>query len=84
MSGWRIVSGQTLHHRCWDGMAVLYNDLSGATHQLSEQALALLLDLRDDLLSSDDLADPALADLLDNLRSLDLIEARMAPGIEPV
>lgn len=75
MTGWRIVPGQTLRHRCWDGLAVLYNDLSGATHQLAEPALALLLDLRDGLVTDDELADPALADLLNNLRSLDLIEA---------
>ena len=75
MTLWRIVPGQRLQHRCWDSMAVLYNDLSGATHQLSEPALALLLDLRDDLVTADELADPALTPLLDNLRSLDLIEA---------
>jgi hypothetical protein len=75
MAGWRIVPGQTLRHRCWDSTAVLYNDLSGATHQLSEPALALLLDLRDGLIADDELADPALAELLDKLRSLDLIEA---------
>lgn len=75
MAGWRIVPGQVLRHRCWDGTAVLYNDLSGATHQLAEPALALLLDLRDGLVTDDELADPALAGLLDNLRSLDLIEA---------
>jgi hypothetical protein len=78
MKGWRIVPGQRLHHRCWDSTAVLYNDLSGATHQLSEPALALLLDLRDGLIADDELAnpaDPALAELLDNLRQLDLIEA---------
>ncbi|GGZ09008.1 hypothetical protein ACFFTM_24175 [Pseudoduganella plicata] len=75
MKGWRIVAGQRLRHRCWDSTAVLYNDLSGATHQLSEPALALLLDLRDGLIADAELADPALAELLDNLRHLDLIEA---------
>ena len=74
MLAWRIVPGQALQHRCWDDVAVLYNDLSGATHQLAEPALALLLDLRDDLLDADDLADPALAGLLENLQQLDLIE----------
>ncbi|GGC17008.1 hypothetical protein [Pseudoduganella buxea] len=53
---------------------MLYNDLSGATHQLDEAALALLLDLRDGLLGAGDLADPALLPLLDSLRQLDLIE----------
>lgn len=74
MAAWRIVPGQVLRHRCWDGTAVLYNDLSGATHQLDEAALALLLDLRDGLLAAADLADPALLPLLDSLRQLDLIE----------
>jgi hypothetical protein len=74
MGGWRIVPGQALRHRCWDGSAVLYNDLSGATHQVSDAALAFLLDLRDGLLSPQELADPAIDELRDSLRQLDLIE----------
>jgi PqqD family protein of HPr-rel-A system len=39
---WRLVPGQRLLYRCWDGECVLYNDLSGDTHLLDEFALALL------------------------------------------
>lgn len=45
--------GQTLRRREWDGEAVLFNDLSGATHLLSPVALWLLERLEaapDDLL----------------------------------
>ena len=74
MSGWRIVPGQKLIHRCWGDSAVLYNDISGATHQLSVETLALLLDLQDGLLGNEELTDPALGDVLDSLHHLDLIE----------
>ncbi|QOL50966.1 HPr-rel-A system PqqD family peptide chaperone [Massilia litorea] len=43
---WRLVSGQRLRYRCWDGECVLYNDLSGDTHLLDEFALALLAQLQ--------------------------------------
>jgi hypothetical protein len=74
MGGWRIVPGQSLRHRCWDGSAVLYNDLSGATHQVSDAALSFLLDLRDGLIGAEVLADPVNGELLDSLCQLDLIE----------
>lgn len=35
-------AGQSLRRREWDGEAVLFNDLSGATHLLSPVALWLL------------------------------------------
>ena len=38
--------GQSLAYRCWDDEAVLYNDLSGATHLLGPAALCLLETLR--------------------------------------
>ncbi len=43
---WRLVPGQRLQYRCWDGECVLYNDLSGDTHLLDEFALALLEQLQ--------------------------------------
>lgn len=72
---WRLVAGQSLLHRGWDGAWVLYNDLSGDTHLLSDDALALLLALRDGDIDADELAAPELADLLASLRQLDLIES---------
>lgn len=43
---WRLVNGQCLRYRCWDDEAVLYNDLSGATHLLGPAALCVLEALR--------------------------------------
>lgn len=37
-----MTEGQCLRRREWDGEAVLFNDLSGATHLLSPVALWLL------------------------------------------
>jgi len=71
---WRLVPGQALRHRGWDTDCVLYNDLSGDTHLLSGEAMALLLALRDGDVTADELAAPELADLLASLRGLDLIE----------
>ena len=39
---WRVVPGQSLACHEWDGEAVLFNSLSGATHLLSPVALWLL------------------------------------------
>lgn len=39
---WRLTPGQSLAWRAWDGECVLYNDLSGDTHLLTEDALLLL------------------------------------------
>lgn len=36
------MAGQTLERREWDGEAVLFNDLTGATHLLSSTALWVL------------------------------------------
>jgi PqqD family protein of HPr-rel-A system len=73
-SCWRIVPGQALLHRGWDGACVLYNDLSGDTHLLSDDAMRLLLALRDGDVNADELAAPELADMLATLRQLHLIE----------
>lgn len=43
---WRVIPGQALVYRCWDDEAVLYNDLSGATHLLGAAAICLLEALR--------------------------------------
>lgn len=43
---WRLMHGQSLRYRCWDDDAVLYNDLSGATHLLGPAALCVLEALR--------------------------------------
>lgn len=87
---WRLVIGQRLQYRCWDGECVLYNDLSGDTHLLDELALALLTKLQAAPRSADQLAaefdfdpDPAAEDedgaaflntLLDDLAALQLVE----------
>ncbi len=87
---WRVIPGQSLRYRQWDGddEAVLYNDLSGATHLLGPAALCLLDTLRtapaDEaalaaaLRSGFEVDEAALAGelafLLDSLVRLDLIE----------
>jgi PqqD family protein of HPr-rel-A system len=43
---WRVVPGQSLVFREWDGEAVLYNDLSGNTHLLDGGAIEVLQALR--------------------------------------
>jgi len=43
---WRVVPGQSLAFREWDGEAVLYNDLSGGTHLLDGGAVEVLQALR--------------------------------------
>lgn len=39
---WRVIPGQLLAFREWDGEAVLYNDLSGGTHLLDGMAIDVL------------------------------------------
>ncbi len=39
---WRVIPGQSLAFREWDGEAVLYNDLSGSTHLLDGGAIEVL------------------------------------------
>lgn len=43
---WHVVPGQSLAFREWDGVAVLYNDLSGNTHLLDGAAIEVLEALR--------------------------------------
>ena len=86
---WRLVSGQRMLYRCWDGECVLYNDLSGDTHLLDEFTLALLAQLQAAPQDAAQLAaafgfdsgsgahDDAvmLLDALDDLAALHLVEA---------
>lgn len=85
---WRVIPGQMLVYRCWDDDAVLYNDLTGATHLLGPAALCVLDALRAApadtgalscaILAEFDIDADALADelasVLDSLARLDLIE----------
>lgn len=87
---WRLAPGQRLRRRHWQGESVLYNDLSGDTHLLDEAAIHVLLALQPGPATQRALAagvraefagddgevdDAAVADLLDGLRALVLIEA---------
>lgn len=86
---WRLVPGQRLQYRCWDGECVLYNDLSGDTHLLDEFALALLEQLQaapqaaaqlasafdlDDMSEGDDDGVAMLQAMLDDLAALHLVD----------
>lgn len=44
---WRLAPGQLLQRHSWEGEHVVFNNLSGDTHLLDEEALGLLLDLLD-------------------------------------
>jgi PqqD family protein of HPr-rel-A system len=70
----RVTPGQTLRHRRWSGECVLYNDLSGDTHLLGEQAIDLLLALQ---ANPSEIAEPDedMLALLAELEALALIEA---------
>ncbi|MDQ1830131.1 HPr-rel-A system PqqD family peptide chaperone [Massilia scottii] len=81
---WHVLPGQSLRYHSWDQEAVLFNDLSGDTHLLDADALALLLAVKGgaaDLaalrlaLDAGDEADPALLALLEQLAGISLIAA---------
>lgn len=86
---WRVVPGQLLAFREWEGEAVLYNDLSGNTHLLDGGAVEVLLALRAEPLDAATLAArladrfdaggdalaTAIEDMLNDLAGLDLVEA---------
>ncbi|CUI06511.1 HPr-rel-A system PqqD family peptide chaperone [Massilia antarctica] len=83
-STWHVLPGQSLRHHSWDQEAVLFNDLSGDTHLLDADALAVLLAVQGgacDLaalrqaLDAGDEAEPALQALLAQLASISLIAA---------
>jgi PqqD family protein of HPr-rel-A system len=86
---WRVVPGQLLAFREWDGEAVLYNDLSGNTHLLDGGAIDVLQALRSGPADAatlaarlashvdadgDDLS-AVIEDIVTRLASLDLVEA---------
>jgi PqqD family protein of HPr-rel-A system len=86
---WRVVPGQSLAFREWDGEAVLYNDLSGNTHLLDGGAVDILQALRHapadapalaSVLAGRFDADPTelssmIEEVLADLAGLDLVEA---------
>lgn len=84
---WRVIPGQQLRHRSWDGEDfVLYNNLSGDTHLLDAAAIEVLIALQRGAadaaglaatLQLDRGADSAamLAGLLAELRTLSLVDA---------
>lgn len=72
---WRIVPGQALRSRGWDGQHVLYNEVSGATHLLDDATLELLHAVRDGALTAADWQDPELQQLLEELSRSYLVEA---------
>lgn len=86
---WRIAPGQQLAARGWEDEFVLFNNLSGDTHLLDADSMALLEQLQlapasidaltvafgSDLLPEDIVELPAtLATMLDQLTSLNLVE----------
>lgn len=80
---WKLIEGQTLEHRGWDGEFVVYNDLSGDTHLFGVDAMHLLLHLRTGPADEDGLATAlgidagdmqALSLTLSELQDLSLIE----------
>jgi PqqD family protein of HPr-rel-A system len=85
---WRVIPGQRLAFREWDGEAVLYNDLSGNTHLLDGAAIDVLQSLHAEPCAAATLAArladsfdagaaallPDIEDLLTALAKLDLIE----------
>ena len=83
---WRVIPGQQLRHRSWDGEEfVLYNNLSGDTHLLDAAAIEVLSALRPGAADAARLAaalqlddDPGSAAMLDallaELRKLSLVE----------
>lgn len=66
-----MADGQRLKRREWDGEAVLFNDLSGATHLLSPTAVWLLERLAE---APDDV--PGLAAALEAVLTAELAEER--------
>ncbi|MDM5176063.1 HPr-rel-A system PqqD family peptide chaperone [Massilia sp. DJPM01] len=83
---WHVLPGQSLRYRSWDQEAVLFNDLSGDTHLLDADALAVLLAVRAGAHSvaalrlalgaaDEEDADGALQALLDQLAGIALIAA---------
>lgn len=80
---WKLIDGQTLGCRGWDDEFVVYNDVTGDTHLLGQDAMQLLLRLREAPADEETLAQAlrvepdereGLALTLDELAGLALIE----------
>jgi PqqD family protein of HPr-rel-A system len=77
---WRLTPGQSLRHCGWDGEHLVYNDISGNTHLLTETALHLLLALQQQMRPQAALAplaglpDDAVEALLADLEALSMVE----------
>lgn len=78
---WRLVSGQRLARRAWEGEAVLFNDVTGATHLLAGVALWVLERLQAAPADAPALA-RALNAALDGEAEAD-VEADVEPDVEP-
>jgi PqqD family protein of HPr-rel-A system len=79
---WQVTPGQLLAHCGWDDEFVVYNDLSGDTHLIGGDAMAVLLCLQEGVRDEQALRaaleappDAALDGLLAELSALALIEA---------
>lgn len=91
---WRIAPGQQLLSRCWDDEYVVFNSLSGDTHLLDSDSMAVLDRLRlspasiatlstqfsDGIDPDDALALPeTLATMLSHLKALFLVDVTATP-----
>ena len=80
---WQVYPGQTLRHHRWGDESVLYNDLTGDTHLLDGDTMAVLQALRALPQSLDTLClalgaaseQSAVSELLDGLTRLALIKS---------
>lgn len=80
---WQVYPGQTLRHHRWGNESVLYNDLTGDTHLLDADTMAVLQALHEAPQGLDTLclalgadSDPsAVSELLDGLTRLALVKS---------
>ena len=80
---WQVYPGQTLRHHRWGNESVLYNDLTGDTHLLDGDTMAVLHALRGAPHSLDTLClalgaaseRSAVSQLLDGLARLALVKS---------
>jgi len=72
---WRLLPGQVLLHKSWGEEAVIYNDVTGATHLLDAGALELLTALQEGSVTAEEFADADVIELLEQLARLDLVQA---------
>lgn len=80
---WQVYPGQTLRHHRWGNESVVYNDLTGDTHLLDDDTMAVLHALRGAPQSLDALClalgaasdRSAVSELLDGLTRLALVKS---------